>query len=922
MRPVDLGDRLAERTLELIDIASESGDEARLATHVAGLLGDAGVPVRDLGDTCVLAGPDDAPVLLAGHLDTVPAQDNRPGRIAGGRVHGLGASDMKGAVAVMLELALAEHPAGAPRVRGARGRGPGRRRSAPGGCAAPAPCRDRPRAAPARRGVRPARRVAGRAPGRRRCTSARRSVAVARRASSPDSEGDATSARRVRSARQVPAGRTMGRAVRYCGIDVSATPGNQQLCTLHERRAARGVELVATFYGPGTVERSRARSGSARPGGRRRRRAVGPRLDLLAPGAPLREQLGVPEGRFERIRVCDALLFRRRLPLYPVPAPARRRGVGALDRRRLRAVRRARAARALPARRDAGATGRVGTGAALRPPLRDLPRRHLLLDARPPPVAQAHAVGAAAADRGAELRGVVDADGGLWHRTLDELDACAAAYAAYALATGGGLWVGGREEGVIVLPVAELLRSLRPAAAARPRPAGLNAGLHWKGVEKTRSGRTSQSRYTPPPQPGRAKQRAFVVGALPEGDLDELKELLRTAGVAVVGELIQRRDQPHPNLYLGPGKVEELKALVKAGRREPGRLRRRAHAAPGAQPGEGARRAGARPHRGDPRHLRRPRPLGRGQAPGRARPARVQHGPHARAVDAPRASRRRPRRRRHRHPRPGRVADRDRPPPRARPHHRAAPPARGRARHPRDPAGRARARAPADGRARRLHERRQVDAAQRAHRRRGRRPRPALPHARPDDAHAAAGRPHLPAHRHRRVHPQAAPSARRRVRRDAGGDQARRPAAARRRRERARGGAARDDARGRGRAGGDRHRRPAARCSCSTRPTRSTTSAAASWRSAIPTPCSSPRSPARASTSSASGSPPSSSGRCATSSCSSRSPRAARCPSCTTSPATSSARTPRTGVRITARLPSVVAERYDRYAVNGNGRPE
>jgi GTP-binding protein HflX len=82
-------------------------------------------------------------------------------------------------------------------------------------------------------------------------------------------------------------------------------------------------------------------------------------------------------------------------------------------------------------------------------------------------------------------------------------------------------------------------------------------------VEKSRSGRTSQSRYTPPPQPGRAKQRAYVVGAMPEGDLEELKELLRTAGVAVVGELIQRRDQPHPNLYLGPGKVEELKALVK-----------------------------------------------------------------------------------------------------------------------------------------------------------------------------------------------------------------------------------------------------------------------------------------------------------------------------------------------------------------------
>jgi succinyl-diaminopimelate desuccinylase len=105
-----LGERLAARTLELVDIPSESRDEARLAAHVAGVLRGGGVPVRDLGDTCVLAGPDDAPVLLAGHLDTVPAQDNRPGSIAGGRVHGLGASDMKGALAVMLELALAGAP--------------------------------------------------------------------------------------------------------------------------------------------------------------------------------------------------------------------------------------------------------------------------------------------------------------------------------------------------------------------------------------------------------------------------------------------------------------------------------------------------------------------------------------------------------------------------------------------------------------------------------------------------------------------------------------------------------------------------------------------------------------------------------------------------------------------------------------------
>jgi len=66
-------------------------------------------------------------------------------------------------------------------------------------------------------------------------------------------------------------------------------------------------------------------------------------------------------------------------------------------------------------------------------------------------------------------------------------------------------------------------------------------------------------------QTQRALQRAFCVAALPEGDdLAELGELLRTAGVAVVGEMVQRRERPHPNTYLGPGKVAEAKAAAEA----------------------------------------------------------------------------------------------------------------------------------------------------------------------------------------------------------------------------------------------------------------------------------------------------------------------------------------------------------------------
>ena len=67
----------------------------------------------------------------------------------------------------------------------------------------------------------------------------------------------------------------------------------------------------------------------------------------------------------------------------------------------------------------------------------------------------------------------------------------------------------------------------------------------------------------------RAAQRALAVGVVRDTDhaedpLAELKELLRTAGVATAGELVQRRSEPDPNLYLGKGKLAELKREVQA----------------------------------------------------------------------------------------------------------------------------------------------------------------------------------------------------------------------------------------------------------------------------------------------------------------------------------------------------------------------
>ena len=66
-----------------------------------------------------------------------------------------------------------------------------------------------------------------------------------------------------------------------------------------------------------------------------------------------------------------------------------------------------------------------------------------------------------------------------------------------------------------------------------------------------------------------ADQRAVLAGVFDPDEcndrdaaLDELKGLVKTAGVTVVGEIVQFRDAPHPAHCLGTGKLDELKMLV------------------------------------------------------------------------------------------------------------------------------------------------------------------------------------------------------------------------------------------------------------------------------------------------------------------------------------------------------------------------
>ncbi|MER7172691.1 succinyl-diaminopimelate desuccinylase [Streptomyces mesophilus] len=105
---LDLTADVVALTRALVDLPSESGAEGPLADAVESAL--AALPhlaVERFGNTVVACTDLGRPerVIVAGHLDTVPAADNLPSRLEGERIHGLGACDMKGGVAVALRLA-------------------------------------------------------------------------------------------------------------------------------------------------------------------------------------------------------------------------------------------------------------------------------------------------------------------------------------------------------------------------------------------------------------------------------------------------------------------------------------------------------------------------------------------------------------------------------------------------------------------------------------------------------------------------------------------------------------------------------------------------------------------------------------------------------------------------------------------------
>ena len=93
---------LTETLARLVDIPSVTGEEERIRDEIADRLGF--LPHQEVRSSLVVGVPGAGKVILAGHLDTVPLQGHVGARIEDGRLYGLGATDMKGGLAVMIHL--------------------------------------------------------------------------------------------------------------------------------------------------------------------------------------------------------------------------------------------------------------------------------------------------------------------------------------------------------------------------------------------------------------------------------------------------------------------------------------------------------------------------------------------------------------------------------------------------------------------------------------------------------------------------------------------------------------------------------------------------------------------------------------------------------------------------------------------------
>ncbi len=107
MSPSDPYARIEALTFDLCAIPSVTGDESACAAWVEAVLRPTGLTLSRVGNTVLARGPvRGAPlVLLVGHTDTVPPKGPIAARREGTRIVGLGASDMKGGLAVMIALA-------------------------------------------------------------------------------------------------------------------------------------------------------------------------------------------------------------------------------------------------------------------------------------------------------------------------------------------------------------------------------------------------------------------------------------------------------------------------------------------------------------------------------------------------------------------------------------------------------------------------------------------------------------------------------------------------------------------------------------------------------------------------------------------------------------------------------------------------